>query len=192
MFSSLGWWEYSVYIGLAGFLFIVVFGIILWTRQKDRSLGYPALLLPTLGVALLSLGQIYRIMRLIPIPLLSGERASIRMIALPFVVITIIAALQFQKWLGARKPGVVERIAWLGISGIIFHDLWQHLKAWQVTNAYHAFPNTPVNLAIKVVSNHPDPAYFSILWIGLIVSLFGMLLLSGLIYLEKNNTNKAK
>ena len=40
-----------------------------------------------------------------------------------------------------------------------------------MSEAVKAFPVTPVNLAIKVVSNHPDPPYFTLLAAGAAISL---------------------
>ncbi len=177
MLSPLGWWEYSLYLGLAGTIFLLAFGVLRWLRRREGSAGYPALLLPVIGIALLSIGRIYRLLRLVPIPLLSGERASIRMMILPLVVLLILAASEYQEWLNDRKPGAIEQIAWLAVTAVIIHDLWQHLKIWQVTNAVLAFPNTPVNLAIKTVSNHPDPTYTTILIIGSAVSLGSLVVL---------------
>lgn len=187
MLSSLGWWEYSLYLGLLGTLFLVVFGIYRWVKKKDPQHGYPELVIPILGVALLSIGRLYRLARLVPIPLLSGERASIRMMILPLVVLLILATIELQSWLRARgsaqEPGqtrriqVVEQIAGLGLLLALVHDLWQHLKVWQVTNAFAAFPTTPTNLAIKIVANHPDPPYITVLAIGAAISLVSLVVL---------------
>jgi hypothetical protein len=177
MLSPLGWWEYSLYLGLLGTLFLVIFGIYRWVKNALPQHGYPGLLLPVLGVALLSVGHLYRILRLVPIPLLSGERASIRMIILPVVVLLILAAVELQTWLRQRNLRSVEAVAGLGLLLVLGHDLWQHLKVWQVTNAFTAFPTTPVNLAIKVVANHPDPVYTTTLAIGAAISLASLFVL---------------
>ena len=186
MLSPLGWWEYSLYLGLAGTIFLLAFGVLRWLRRGEGAAGYPALLLPVLGIALLSIGRIYKLLRIVPIPLLSGERASIRMMILPLVVLMILAAIEFQDWLNNKKPGVIQLIAWLGVTGVVVHDLWQHLKVWQVTNAFSAFPNTPVNLAIKTVSNHPDPPYITLLIIGSAVSLASLVVLFVLAFRKHN------
>ena len=82
MLSSLAWWEYDLYLGLAGTAFLAIFGIYSWAKHRRPESGFPALLLPVSLLSLLSVGRIYRLVRLIPVPLLSGERASIRMIIL--------------------------------------------------------------------------------------------------------------
>jgi len=181
MLSPLGWWEYSLYLGLIGTVFLAFFGVYRWIKNSLPQHGYPDLLLPVLGVALLSLGRIYRLLLVFPIPLLSGERASIRMLILPLVILLILAAVELQTWLRQHSLRAVEEVAGLGLLLALGHDLWQHLKVWQVTNAFTAFPTTPVNLAIKVVANHPDPVYTTTLAIGAaasLVSLVALLLLA--------------
>lgn len=180
MLSSLAWWEYDLYLGLAGTVFLAVFGIYSWAKHHRLESGFPALLLPVGGMALLSVGRVYRLVRLIPIPLLSGERASIRMIILPVVFLLILAAIEFQRWLQNRQTSWIAQITGLGFLLVMGHDLWQHAKVWQVTNAVSAFDVARVDLSIKVVANHPDPAYFTLLWIGAAVTTMTLL---GLIYL---------
>ena len=187
MFTSLGWWEFSLYLGAAGTLFLLGFGVWAWVQRRNPAHGYPALLLPVVGVGLLSLGWVYRLVRFIPIPLLSGERASVRMLILPVVVLLVLAALELQTWLNQRKWSAVERAAMLAVPLVVFHDLWQNLKAWQVTNAFPAFPNTPVNLAIKIVANHPDPAYTNVVALGAAASLISLVVLLGLVWREKRS-----
>jgi hypothetical protein len=59
---------------------------------------------------------------------------------------------------------------------------------WQVTNAVEAFPVARVDLTLKVVGNHPDPAYTNMLAIGAAVSV---LTLAALIVLWVGERRKA-
>jgi len=185
MLSTLAWWEYDLYVGLAGALFIGVFGLGFWLRGKRGEHGYPALLLPIVVLSLFSIGRLYRIVRLIPIPLLSGERASIRMIILPLAILMLLAAIELQRWLDMRQPGWIERVGLLGGLLVIGHDLWQHLKVWQVTNAVSAFDLARVDLSIKVVANHADPPYITMLAIGAAASLLTLIFLLVMARAEK-------
>lgn len=180
MLSSLAWWEYDLYLGLAGTAFLAVFGIYSWAKHHRTESGFPALLLPIGGMTLLSVGRVYRLVRLIPIPLLSGERASIRMVILPVVFLLILAAIEFQRWLQNRQTSWIVQLSGLGLLLVMGHDLWQHAKVWQVTNAVSAFDVARVDLSIKVVANHPDPIYFTLLGVGATVTILTLL---GLIYL---------
>ncbi|MBI9049866.1 MAG: hypothetical protein JEZ00_10625 [Anaerolineaceae bacterium] len=188
--SNLSWWEYDFYIGLAGFLFIAIFGLGFWLRKLIKQKGfYPQLLLPMLALFLFSIGRIYRIIRFIPIPLFSGERASIRMLLLPMLFLMVIAAVMCQKWLNKRDISKEKITQALGYSTLLLiaNDLWQHLKVWEVSKTYLAFPNTPVDLTIKVVANHPDPAYTNSLIAGTVLSIAGMLTLLILVLRERKN-----
>ncbi|NMC53702.1 MAG: hypothetical protein GYA48_08715 [Chloroflexi bacterium] len=177
MLSDLAWWEYNLYIGLAGALWVGVFGLYLWARRRDSQHGYPAFWLPIVVLTLFSLGRIYRVVRYIPIPLLSGERASIRMLIVPAALLMVLAALEMQHWLNQRRPGWLERVGLLGGLLMIAHDLWQHLKVWQVDNAYLPFDVTPVDLNIKVVANRPDPPYITMVAVGAALSLLTLIFL---------------
>jgi hypothetical protein len=180
--NPLGWWEFDLYIGLAGALFLVYFGIFRWLKQGRKEAGFPELVFPLTMLSILSVGSIYQLVHLLPIPLLAGERVSSRFISLPFAFLLILAAIEFQHWLDEKpKPVVAIRLAWLGVFAVIFNDLWQHLKVWQVTATLPFFPVTPVNLAIKVVANHADPPYIAAIAVGAavtLVSLFALLFLT--------------
>ena len=187
--NPLGWWEFDLYIGLLGAVFLLYFGIFRWLKEGRAQSGFPALVLPITALSVISVGSIYQIVRLLPIPLIAGERVSSRFISLPFAFLLILAAVEFQRWLDERPANAaVIRISWLGLIGILIHDLWQHGKVWQVTSAVQAFPVTPVNLAIKIVSNHADPPYIAAISIGAAVSLVTLV---ALLFLWRREVRKA-
>lgn len=177
MLNPYAWWEFNLYLGLVGTVFLLTFGVYKWIKNQRAETGFPALLLPIAGMFVLSIGRIYRLVRLIPIPILSGERASIRMIILPVVTLLILGAIEFQAWLQSQKQNTILRLTELGLLLLIGHDLWQHAKVWQVTNAFPAFDIAEVDLTIKVVANHPDPPYITMLSIGAIISLLTLIFL---------------
>ena len=72
---------------------------------------------------------------------------------------------------------ILQRIGLLGVILLIVHDLWQYLKFWQVTNSVQFFPVTPVDLSIKVIANHPDPQYITMLILGGCISLISLVFL---------------
>lgn len=180
LLNVLAWWEFDLYVGLLGAVFLLYFGLGRWLKNRRPEQGYPALLLPVAVLFIFSIGRVYRLVRLLPIPLLTGERVSIRMIILPAVVLLILAAIEFQAWLRQRGSEPIVQVSGLGLLFLLGHDLWQHSKVWQVTNAVEAFPVARVDLAIKLVGNHPDPAYTNMLALGAAVSA---LTLAGLIFL---------
>ncbi|MDZ4159361.1 MAG: hypothetical protein U1B80_06180 [Anaerolineaceae bacterium] len=185
MLNVLGWWEFNLYVGVIGAAFVFYFGVYRWLKNRRAETGFPNLLLPVAGVAFLSLGRIYRIVMLLQIPLISGERASIRMLILPFVVLLIIGAVELQRWLDTHPQPWTVQLAGLMLIGALGHDLWQHLKAWQVSNAFAAFPYTPVDLTLKLVGNRPDPPYIAVLSVGAVITTLTLIFLGFQVWRER-------
>ncbi len=181
-FSTVGWWEFDLYIGLVGALFLVFFGIVRWLRRyRDEGTLYPSLLLPLLGMLILSAGHVYQLVMLTHIPLLSGERVSSRIISLPFVFLLVFAAIELQRWLNKAHPSLTLQLASLGALILMVNDQWLYIKLWQVTNVYPNMTPVPVDLTNKLIANHPDPAYTTALLVGAVVSiatLAGLVILS--------------
>lgn len=173
--TSLGWWEFDLFTGLLGAGFLLFFGLYGWLKNQDGPEGYPHLLLPAGLLFLFAMGRIFRPLALLPI--LGGERVSARMIILPFTILLLLGAVYFQRRLEAHPPRPAFRWGLLGLLLLLLNDLWQHLKLWRVNVAAEAFPVTPVDLTLKVVANHPDPAYTSLLAAGAAVSLLAALAL---------------
>jgi hypothetical protein len=179
--TPLGAWEFDLFIGLSGAVFLLGFGLWRWLRHVNAPDGFPQFVLPALALAVLAVGQMYRPFMLLPIPLVNGERVSSRMIILPFLVLTVMAAVQMQRWLAERPLRPELRWGIAGLALLLLHDLWQHTRAWNINVAADAFGRMDVNLAIKVVANHPDPAYTNLLLAGALVTLvtaLGLVLLA--------------
>jgi hypothetical protein len=126
------------------------------------------------------MGSLYKIVMYIPIPLINGERVSARLVTLPFVLLMLAAVYGFQRFIGEKGKTVLWQ--WIGLAGLFLlaHDLWQNVKLWRVNVAAQYFPVTPVNLAIKVVSNHADLAYTNLLLAGAILTVItAIVLLAG-------------
>lgn len=166
--TSLGWWEFDLFIGLLGAGFLLYFGLYRWLKDADRPEGYAGLLLPVTVVFALSIGRVYRLFMLIPI--LGGERVSARMVIVPFTFLVLLGSIAFQRWLEERRMRPAAQWALLGLLFLQLNDLWQNLKLWRVNVAAEAFPVTPVDLAMKTVANHPDAPYTTILAAGAAVS----------------------
>ncbi len=185
-FSTVGWWEFDLYIGLIGVLFLAFFGIVRWLGRYRKGAPYPALLLPLLGMLILSAGHIYQLVMLTHVPLLAGERVSSRIVSLPFVFLLIIAAIELQRWLDSARPSLPLQLASLGALLLMVNDQWLYIKLWQVTNVYPNMTPVPVDLSSKLIANHPDPAYTIALLAGLAVST---LTLAALILLSRQKSS---
>ncbi len=186
--TVLGWWEFDLHAGLAGTAFVLFFGLILWLKNRHQGRGYPELLLPIGVLSLLAIGNIYRLVTFLHIPLLAGERVSSRMIIIPFTLLLFLGAIQAQAWYKNHSGSLALRIGGLGVLMLLMHDMWQYIRLWRIEYAKNAFPVTPVDLSIKVVANHPDPPYIAVLVIGAVISLAALIFLGIMSWRESHQT----
>ena len=175
--AVLGWWEFDIYTGIAGLL-VLALGALAWLLIRNRGMGFPALICPVTVLSVFSIRNFYMLLRFFRIPLFSGERVSSRFLILPFVFILTAGLAALQRFI--RKKAFTDPANLLLTVGLIpsAWALWKHLNVWKVTEAARGFPYTYTDLSIKVVANHPDPAYTNGLLIGLtitIVSIAGVL-----------------
>lgn len=184
--TNLGWWEFDLFVGLVGAVFLLYFGLGWWLKKHDVPIWLRSLVLPALVLFVLSMGSIYKLVMYIPIPLINGERVSARLITLPFILLMLAAVYAFQRFMDENGKSGLLRWACLAGLFLLFHDIWQHLKLWRVNVAAQYFPVTPVDLAIKAVSNHPDAGYTNLLLAGLgITVVMGVVLLLAAFRKEK-------
>lgn len=191
MLSVLGWWELDIYLGMVGALLVICLGIYRWLSSKKEEMFYPQLILPLAVLSVLSIGRVYQMVRLLPVPLFSGERVSSRMLILPLLFLMVIASVELQKIFNRLSSNkCIFQWLWLASLLILAHDLWQHLKLWQVSNAFTAFPLTPRDLSRIVIANHPDSSYFLALWIGGIITLLTALFIGYKLWIEYRHRRK--
>lgn len=184
--TNLGWWEFDLYVGLVGAVFMLYFGLLWWLRNREVPAWLSRLALPAMVLFVLSIGRVYRLVMYIPIPLINGERVSARLITLPFILLLMAAIYAYQRFVDDHSKS--ELLLWVSLAGLFLmvQDLWQHLKLWRVNVAAEYFPVTPVDLAIKVVSNHTDAVYTDLLLVGLGITLTtAVLLMAGAVRKSK-------
>lgn len=185
LLTQLGWWEFDLFIGVSGALFVLGFGLVRWIKQLKDADGFAPFLLPSLALFLLSIGRIYRLLMLLPIPLINGERVSARIIILPFLVLAVMAAVQMQRWLAGRSLPREARLGIAALAVLLLHDAWQHTRAWRVNNAAFAYGEVDLDLTLKVVANHADAAYTNLLTAGAALTLITALALLLLAWRER-------
>jgi hypothetical protein len=186
-YKVLGNWEFTLYIGLAGAIFLAFFGVYRWLTNRESEKRYFELLLPILGLSLLSFHGIFLLLRRIPFPMFSGERVPARIISLPFVFLLVLAAVEFQRWLNQeRAERWLPLVVWAGLLAVSLHDLWVNLISWSIFKVQPLFEHGMMFYSKWVVSNDPnDQPYYQMLVIGAIVSLLSLGLLLGLIWRER-------
>ena len=168
--ATLGWWEFDLYTGIAGALFLFLIAAF-WVIQRDRSLGFPGLLCPLLILSVFSVRNAYMALRFFRIPLFSGERVSARFLIVPVVFLLIVGCGALDRWLRGGGKRCLLRIAEaLGLIPLAI-GLWKNLETWKVSSAVNAFPYTRTDLSIKIVSNHPDPTYTTGLIVGCVITV---------------------
>ncbi|HEX9013240.1 MAG TPA: hypothetical protein VF813_06980, partial [Anaerolineaceae bacterium] len=184
----LGWWEYSLYIGLVGALFVAVFGVNRWLRRRPDGAGHYELLVPSLALVILSIGQDYEVVRLFKIPLFNGELVSTRIISLSFVFLVILAAVEFQRWMESKPLPAAINAGMVGVLILGVRDLWEYARTWRLDTASTFFPQQLPAFQKFTVANRPDEAYLRLIILGAVGTLAGMAVLAVLAWLEKRGT----
>lgn len=178
----LRWWEQDYFIGLLGLALVIGFGVLapLW-RDRSRKSVHVQLLVACLVFAILTIGQVFgAIIELVPVPPITGERVSARFFAVPLAALLVLAAIFMQRTLNQRKIPAWVQLILLALSGVVFHDLNQHLQAWRIRyldGLVYLFPKVPFDAAQHTISNHPDPQYIALLGGGAGVAVLALIFL---------------
>jgi hypothetical protein len=133
-FGQVDWWELDAYVGPAGLLLLVVFGLALARRHPAlRGNGERALLGPLALLAVFSYGDAYLPLNLSGLPLLDAERATSRLLALPLVFLMALACIRLDRWLRVR-PAPWRRAAAALLAAAIVAGLAWHSWVWRVAH----------------------------------------------------------
>jgi hypothetical protein len=190
---SVGTWEYTIFVGITAALFILYFGLVRTLTDDDTPPHFRVLLLPVLGLALLSLEKVFSTLRTVfPIPLFTGERVAARIISLAFVFILIMACAQFQRWLDKHRPSLLGAMAMLLLVVLAAFDLRGNLFLWSVSNAAGYYPVVDYDPALYFPANqYDDLRYIALLSAGLLVSLLSAAALLFLAWRERRKSQVA-
>jgi hypothetical protein len=188
--GTLSWWEYDLYIGAVGLLFLVGFGIYRRIRsaKEDPARRFKAFDGPMAAMALLSFGPFYAI--LADLPLFSSERISSRFLILPVVLLMVFAAVSLQSMLERRK---VHPLAWLLMAGGLVQmalACLQHSYRWRL-EAIEAIQR-PAAVASRILPQS-DPTYEQVFAVSAAISmaaLFGVI--TALVHVSTAQRRKAE
>jgi len=179
-FGGFSWWEYDLYVGVMGLLFLVGFGILPLFRRDARlePLRYRALDLPMLAMSILALNYFYMVLLIARIPLASAERAPVRFILLPFIFLLTLAVLRADRLYRAMHPTRVVRIlVWLGILGLAF-PLWEHSQLWLPSGLVPPEVSPFVaNAPVPHLGQRSDPLFMTVCLASLAVSAISLVAL---------------
>ncbi len=142
-------------------------------------------MVPVIVMVVFSVGRLFKPISALAIPMISSQRVSTRFFILALVVLTILAAIQLQRFLDEHKDSVPFRISMIGMLAILVNDIWQHEKLWRVAHLPDMFNARDVNLSLAYVANHPDPLYTAALIAGALVTVLSLGFLGWMAYRER-------
>ncbi len=185
--TNIGTWETTIFTGVIGAAFLLYFGLYRVLKDEEKDRNYHWLLLPVLGLFLLTLGQVYySIQKFLPLPIFTGERVPTRIISLSFAFLLVLAALQLQKWL--NSPGTPKlQIGLALVLGLAcIHDLAQNFSKWTILSTVEAFrPKFYEPLQWTVANDFGDTFYIRLIVIGLVISIISFIILGLMVWREK-------
>jgi hypothetical protein len=155
-FGTLAWWELDFHLGAVGVVVLVVFGLLLRFRGRDRAQWRrPGLDGALLVLALLAAGDVYWLVNRLPLPLLSAQRVSSRFLVLPLVFLTILAAARLEQWLREVHP-VLSRVALVAVA-LFAASLGTHSAVWRVSRLEQILPARRGNLEMSIAPREDVP-----------------------------------
>lgn len=185
----LGWWEVDTFIGLLGLAFLLWFGVIrVWRRGESHRV----LLVPIFVITVLSMGSVYKVITLLPLPLLDSERVTSRFFVVALVFLMMLAGREFEAWLQVRRRFTSgEALFALTATALLAHDLFQHSRLWRVDKMYDLFVSKPADLTSHVI-NYPDSPYHAALLVGLGLTITTLVFLAIQAQRERKGHRTAK
>ncbi|MBI9044684.1 MAG: hypothetical protein JEZ06_09375 [Anaerolineaceae bacterium] len=218
--NPLGYWEFNLYIGVLGVVFVVLFGgLILTFRQvlvasvhwsenfqaaekrkrpgkvwhwlsiiqgwflklkiksKNSNPRWLGLFVPIILMGWFSIRDNFEIVSQFGIPLLSSERVATRFLLLSFLLLLFMAVKEYQWLLDQLRKFWPLQVMLSGLSIVLAVDLWKHAMLWKVSATAAVFPELELDLSAKVVANHSDPLYISLIASGILLSGLTLLFL---------------
>jgi hypothetical protein len=151
-----GWWEFDTFVGLLGLAFVLAFGIGLRFLRKNPALAdlaFARLDAPLIGLFVLSLGDFYRPIRALPVPIIQAERIPARFLILPLIFLLALACARAERLLPRLGGSVRGKL--LAILGVVQVGLAlrRHLLVWQIDGIEAIFPDPgPVTAAVQSFS----------------------------------------
>jgi hypothetical protein len=205
--GKLGSYEFTIYIGLVGALFLIFFGIYrtlksghsnsasrdVQTIPDAQGSPYRLLLLPCLVFTFFSFTAVFKELRnLLNIPPLTGERVASRLFIFAVLFILVLAVYELQKWLDSIQISSLMVLSSLFLLGIELNDLWQNFQFWGVAYSSTKYKNPTIfDQSHWVVANHPDLRYRVVLASGLGVTCLTLVALVFLVRKDKRQAAKA-
>jgi hypothetical protein len=191
--TEIGNWEVTFYLGIIGTLFLLYFGLVRPLIGSEINRAYRKLWMPILVMTLLSFDLVYRlILKVIPIPPISGERVATRFFPIAFVFLLILAANEFQNWLNSPKPSRVKTgTAVAGLAFLVI-DLLDNYFHWTIPVISQQFTNQVIDLSKFAIANdYNDKLYINLVILGSVISILTLGFMAIMVWHEKRKHNSA-
>ena len=167
-FFDSAYYEFTAYIGAVGAAFVAA-GLYRWLRD-ERPL-YHQLIFPAFAMTALSVGSLYRLVRMTHLPMLEAERYAARMFSLPLSLFIFMAAVALDRYLRQAAVSVWQRALALVALAFVALDIAASVRLWRVRVSSGLFGHTALDTAMAAVANRPDPAYVNTVLAGLAISI---------------------
>jgi hypothetical protein len=178
--NAQAWWEYDMYVGFAGALILLAFGVGPLLPRVGRSgawADYSRLDLPLAGMALLSYGDVYWWV-LYGVPVLSVERVVSRLLIVPLVLTAMLASIRLEE---LRKRVILPvrilpwaRIACGAVLLLLAADLLRHSWVWRISALAALFPGAYTPPVPPAIVEGVKDAYSTNVRVGWSVSLISL------------------
>lgn len=172
LFGAVSPWELDAYVAPAG-LALLAAGLALFVRRVPGS-GLARLAGPAAVLAVLALGDAGVLFELSRLPLLSAERVTSRLVALPLVIAALLAAVGLDRaW---RAGGRAVRASLLVAVAATALGLAAHGWTWRVASLAERLPARKGVVDVRIVggdaaSPEADRLYRALVLAGALVSL---------------------
>lgn len=175
-FGGIYWWEYDLYIGLAGLAILAYFGVYqrLVRDPYVVPLRFAALDVPLVVMVVMAMSDLFYPIYSLPIPLLNSERVTSRFIIVPFILLLLLSVIRMQAVAGSRRIGA--KAIWVIALGILvmWRSLTSHMLEWTVANLERLQGSVWHELGTATFVERTDRAYTWGLVIGSLVSVIGV------------------
>ena len=177
--GNAGWWEFDIYVGLAGLAVLLYFGILVrFSRSDDlKDLQYGAMDLPVFVMTLLSLSYFHAFLTRIPFALLRSERVATRFILLPVITLALLSSLRLNRLL--RRGGHSLRVLVIGIGTLAVMALafLDHSFLWSVRHLEQVAQLKGVPPVPGLITRE-DPGYKLIVVVSIAVTIASLIALA--------------
>jgi hypothetical protein len=167
-FFDSAYYEFTAYIGIVGAA-LVAWGLYRWLRDEHPL--YHQLIVPAFAMTALSIGSLYRVVRLTQLPMLEAERYAARMFSLPLSLFIFMAAVAVDRHFKQAAVSIWHRALALVALAFVALDIAASLRLWRVRVSSGLFGHTELDAAMAAVASRPDPVYVNTVLAGLAISI---------------------